>query len=110
MINNKNNKIIMKKNQNNTNNNYGKNENDILIVFSSFIVDLNEQRKLLTPNQRDNFDLRWGIDPTGEFYKYWTNFGLVNNETIIKNEIKKWAAFAADVTSNFTCYGNNLSN
>ena len=63
-------------------------EEELLTLFSSFVVDLSDQRKALKPNQRERLDVRWGVDPTGEFSRHWTPLGPTNNEKILRDEMK----------------------
>jgi hypothetical protein len=63
-------------------------DDDLLTKFSSFVVDLSDQRKALKPNKRDRFDARWGVDPTGEFSRHWTALGEINNAEILRDEMR----------------------
>jgi hypothetical protein len=63
-------------------------EKEIVTRFSAFAVDVVDQRKLLKPKQRDRFDARWGIDPTGEFSRQWTSGGLKSSEQLLKDEMR----------------------
>jgi hypothetical protein len=63
-------------------------DDELLTLFSSFVVDLSDQRKALKANRRERFDVRWGVDPTGEFSRRWTTLGPVNNEKILRDEMQ----------------------
>jgi hypothetical protein len=63
-------------------------EEEVIKRFSAFAVDVTDQRKLLKPHERDRFDTKWGIDPTGEFSKQWTSSGLRSSEKLLKDEME----------------------
>eukprot|EP01038_Epipyxis_sp_PR26KG_P009221 gene9221-12434_t len=44
--------------------------------FERLAKEIHFQRKLLKPYERDDFDIQWGVDPTGEFAR--SDFSLYN--------------------------------
>lgn len=90
------------RNDNNHRNNHRNNQNDKKVelkeigeipkLFGEFVVDLNEQRRLLKPSARERYDSLWGVDPTGEFSRQWSatksSIGLLSAEDSLRNEMK----------------------
>lgn len=61
---------------------------DLLAVLADEIV---QQRRMLAPNEVDEFDSAWGIDPTGQFYRrsrrsYWS-IADVSSEALLRKEV-----------------------